>query len=105
MRWTSVAYILERAAGKCTVQRTPATAGRRLCAICRRYIQSRCRRCDRDAAMIRVELPVHLRALSHGKGAVPGGGTGYVSVVSVRAVVETQNPVLRASSRNSATLI
>src|SRR6266851_3052277 len=71
MRWTSVAYILERAAGRCTVRRTPATAGCRLCAICRRYIRSRCRRCERDtAAMIRVELPGHLRALAHVKGEV-----------------------------------
>src|SRR5258708_18615664 len=99
MRWTSVAYILERAAGKCTVQRTPATAGRRLCAICRRDIQSRGRRCDRDAAMIRVELPGHLRALAHVKGEAAVEVTGTGSVLSVLDAVGKQYPVLLGTSR------
>src|SRR5713101_10167615 len=103
MRWTSVAYILERAAGRCTVRRTPATAGRRLCAICRRYIRSRCKRCDRDAAMIRVELPAHLRALAHVRGEVTVEVAGTVSVLSVLDAEETQYPMLRGPLRDHVT--
>src|ERR1700687_4036247 len=103
MRWTSVAYILERAAGRCTVRRTPATAGGRLCAICRRYIRSRCRCCDRDAAMIRVELPGHLRALARVQGEVTVEVAGTVSVLSVLDAVETQYPMLRGTIRDHVT--
>src|SRR5882762_10686209 len=103
MPWTSVAYILEPAAGRCTVRRTPATAGRRLYAICRRYIRSRCRRCDRDAAVIRVELPAHLRALAHVKGEVSVEVAGSVSVLSVLDAVEAQFPMLRGTIRDHVT--
>src|SRR5258705_11746655 len=100
MSWTNVAYILERAAGRCTVRPTPATAGRRLCVIYRRYIRSRGRRCDRDAAMIRVELPGHLRALAHVQGEGTGEGARTVSVLSGLDAGETQDPMVRGTVRD-----
>src|ERR1700693_2078266 len=94
IRWTSAACISAPPADKCTVRRTLATPGRRLCAICRRCIRLRCRRYREVQGMIRVELPAHLRALARVKGEVTLEVTGAVCVLSILDALEAKYPML-----------
>lgn len=54
-------------------------------------------------AMIRVELPAHLRALAHVKGEVSVEVPGVVSVLSVLDALEVKYPMLKGTIRDHGT--
>src|SRR5579863_5562124 len=102
-RSTNAASISEPAEAKCTRRPMPETVGLLLSETCQRCFQSKCRRCDDQAIMIRVMLPHHLRTLAHVGAELELEVKGPVTQRSVLDTLEARYPMLRGTIREHDT--